>query len=112
VEVVFELSESNKLTWISFQQGSGKTTLLNAIAGRLDSTLKVRGKINFNGKKSSSSVSARSIIGYVTQFDNLLPNLTVRETLQYSALLRLPDSIPKHQKLLLVSLLKGILVTL
>lgn len=36
------------------------------------------------------------------QRDTLLPNLTVRETLQYSALLKLPDVYTKEYKLQMV----------
>lgn len=34
---------------------------------------------------------------YVTQEDVLLGTLTVKETIQYSALLRLPTTLPKHE---------------
>jgi ABC-type multidrug transport system ATPase subunit len=59
--------------------GSGKTTLLNVIAGRFSSKqLKVGGEIRFGAFKQCT-------IGYVTQQDFLLPNLTVRETLMFAA---------------------------
>lgn len=59
--------------------GSGKTTLLNVIAGRYSSReLAVGGEIRFGLAKKCS-------IGYVTQQDFLLPNLTVKETLLFAA---------------------------
>jgi ABC-type multidrug transport system ATPase subunit len=39
---------------------------------------------------------------YVTQDDNLIGTLTVRETIGYSALLRLPDKMPRDDKRALV----------
>jgi ABC-type multidrug transport system ATPase subunit len=78
--------------------GSGKTTLLNSIAGRLGDVMKVSGKITF--ESSSERVkNTRSLMGYVMQNDYLLPNLTVEETLRFSALLRLPDSMTRGEKL-------------
>lgn len=43
-------------------------------------------------------------MGYVLQHDHLLPHLTVRETLQYAGYLRLPSSIPRSKKKLIVLL--------
>lgn len=37
-------------------------------------------------------------IGFVTQDDVLFPHLTVKETLTYTALLRLPKVLTKQQK--------------
>lgn len=37
-------------------------------------------------------------IGFVTQDDVLFPHLTVKETLTYAALLRLPRTLTKQQK--------------
>ncbi|KAJ4801636.1 ABC transporter family protein [Rhynchospora pubera] len=82
--------------------GSGKTTLLTILGGRLNSTGtksgkgKVTGTISFNGAPYSSSLSHN--IGFVTQDDVHYPHLTVAETLLYTALLRLPDSISSKEK--------------
>jgi len=79
--------------------GSGKTTLLNTISGRYDrAEIKVTGGIKFNDLKPSPQLIRRSV-GYVMQKDFLLPNLTVRESLQYSALLRLPETVSKQDKM-------------
>jgi ABC-type multidrug transport system ATPase subunit len=66
--------------------GSGKTTMLNTMAERMSSRrLTTNGATTFNGQHFRSIRSA-----YVMQQDVLLPTLTVRETLQYAADLRLP----------------------
>eukprot|EP00742_Colponemidia_sp_Colp-10_P008391 GILJ01009087.1.p1 GENE.GILJ01009087.1~~GILJ01009087.1.p1 ORF type:complete len:1288 (-),score=160.00 GILJ01009087.1:132-3968(-) len=74
--------------------GSGKTSLLNVITGRVRADV-IRGYVLFNGQPSRKQVS----IGYVMQNDYLLPSLTVRETLEYAAKLRLPKDMPMHQKM-------------
>ncbi|XP_058221873.1 ABC transporter G family member 14-like [Rhododendron vialii] len=74
--------------------GSGKTTLLTAIGGRL--TGKLSGKITYNGQPFSSSIKRRT--GFVAQYDVLYPHLTVTETLRFTALLRLPNSLTKDEK--------------
>lgn len=74
--------------------GSGKTTLLSAMGGRLEG--KVSGSILFNGQRLGKSMKRRT--GFVTQDDVLYPHLTVRETLIYAALLRLPRHLSNQDK--------------
>ncbi|MED6159606.1 ABC transporter G member 26 [Stylosanthes scabra] len=74
--------------------GSGKTTLLRVIGGRLLDN--VKGKITYNDVRYTPAVKRR--IGFVTQEDILFPQLTVEETLVFSALLRLPTNMSKQQK--------------
>lgn len=77
------------LTAIMGGSGSGKTTLLNTVSSRISSSrLSQSGSILFNSQPSISTVRS----AYVTQTDMLVPTLTARETLQYSADLRLPSS--------------------
>ncbi|KAK9066823.1 hypothetical protein SSX86_014146 [Deinandra increscens subsp. villosa] len=73
--------------------GSGKSTLLNALAGRLSVTT---GEVLANGRKLNKMVLKRT--GFVTQDDVLYPHLTVRETLVFCALLRLPKSLSRREK--------------
>ncbi|KAL7001284.1 ABC transporter G member 21 [Sarracenia purpurea var. burkii] len=75
--------------------GSGKTTLLTALAGRLPG--KISGKITYNGLPFSSSVKRKT--GFVAQDDVLYPHLTVLETLVFAALLRLPKTLTRHEKI-------------
>ncbi|KAI3453904.1 hypothetical protein Pfo_010567 [Paulownia fortunei] len=74
--------------------GSGKTTLLTALGGRLSGRLS--GKITYNGQPFSGSIKRRT--GFVAQDDVLYPHLTVFETLLFTALLRLPKSLTKEEK--------------
>ncbi|CAI9754317.1 unnamed protein product [Fraxinus pennsylvanica] len=77
--------------------GSGKSTLLNALAGRLHYGHGLTGSILANSKKLTKSTRKR--IGFVTQDDVLLPHLTVRETLIFCSLLRLPASLSRNEKI-------------
>jgi len=82
------------LTAIIGGSGSGKTTMLNIMAQRMASSrLQPRGTTTFNGQKLENVRSA-----YVMQQDILLPTLTVRETLRYSADLRLPPPTTAEQR--------------
>ncbi|CAI8587054.1 unnamed protein product [Vicia faba] len=74
--------------------GSGKTTLLRVVGGRLLDN--VKGKITYNDVPYSPALKRR--IGFVTQEDVLFPQLTVEETLIFSAFLRLPTNMSKQQK--------------
>ncbi|KAI8609206.1 P-loop containing nucleoside triphosphate hydrolase protein [Chytriomyces sp. MP71] len=79
--------------------GSGKTTLLNMLAGRPVGS--VTGEILFNGE-SPRKFHNSGMVAYVTQQDNLLPYVTVRETLRYAARLRLPRTMALATKYELV----------
>ncbi|KAH9625953.1 hypothetical protein KSS87_020373 [Heliosperma pusillum] len=81
--------------------GSGKSTLLNALSGRLH-TPNLTGTIHSNDKPLTKHTLKR--IGFVTQDDVLYPHLTVRETLLYTALLRLPNTVTKPDKISAVDL--------
>ncbi|XP_059306431.1 ABC transporter G family member 14-like isoform X1 [Lycium ferocissimum] len=74
--------------------GSGKTTLLTALGGRLSG--KLSGKITYNSQPFSGSIKRRT--GFVAQDDVLYPHLTVIETLLFTALLRLPQSLGRVEK--------------
>jgi ABC-type multidrug transport system ATPase subunit len=76
--------------------GAGKTTLLNALAQRMP-TGSVKGEFYVDGKPLPESF--KSDVGYVQQQDVHLETSTVREALQFSAMLRQPHNIPKRQKL-------------
>nr|XP_024384137.1 ABC transporter G family member 11-like isoform X2 [Physcomitrium patens] len=69
--------------------GSGKSTLLDALAGRLPPNAVLTGNILLNGE--SKATLSYGTAAYVTQEDVLIKTLTVKETLMYSAKLRLPE---------------------
>ncbi|CAN6555416.1 unnamed protein product [Malus baccata var. baccata] len=75
--------------------GSGKSTLLNALAGRL--THKHQGTVLANDRALTKAVLRRT--GFVPQDDVLYPHLTVRETLVFCSLLRLPRTLSKKDKI-------------
>ncbi|EYU22839.1 hypothetical protein ABFS82_03G111200 [Erythranthe guttata] len=77
--------------------GSGKSTLLNALAGRLHHGHGLTGTVMFNSRKLTKQVLKRT--GFVAQDDVLYPHLTVRETLVFCSLLRLPNSMAGDEKI-------------
>lgn len=77
--------------------GAGKTSLLNIVAGRTNSPLEVSGSVKANGI-DINKLDFTKLSAFVTQEDVMLPFLTIRETLTYAALLRLPISIEEVKK--------------
>ncbi|CAI5485244.1 unnamed protein product [Closterium sp. Naga37s-1] len=75
--------------------GAGKSTFLDAIAGRISQS-SLDGEILVNGKPVESSF--KRVSGYVMQDDQLFPMLSVRETLMFSARLRLPATMSLADK--------------
>lgn len=83
------------LTAIIGGSGSGKTSLLNVISRRMGGgRVKVDGTTTFNGQADINSIRS----AYVMQQDILIPTLTVRETLNYSADLRLPPPTTREER--------------
>ncbi len=72
--------------------GAGKTTLMDVIAMRKTSGT-ITGKIELNGHEQERISFLRSS-GYVEQFDVQSPELTVRETVEFSGRLRLDANDP------------------
>ncbi|EPS65510.1 hypothetical protein M569_09267 [Genlisea aurea] len=75
-----------RMTLLLGPPSSGKTTLLLALAGKLDPRLEVRssGKVTYNGRGTSEFVPQRTA-AYVGQHDLHIAEMTVRETLAFSA---------------------------
>eukprot|EP00899_Mesostigma_viride_P016059 jgi/Mesvir1/24454/Mv21823-RA.1 len=77
--------------------GSGKSTLLNTLAMRLDKTVSLKGDMRINGKPYDTSL-LKQVSGYVMQDDLLNGQLTVEETLNYTARLRCPPEYTEEQR--------------
>ncbi|KAG6492651.1 ABC transporter G family member 44-like [Zingiber officinale] len=73
-----------RMTLLLGPPGSGKTTLLLALAGKLSSDLKVSGRVTYNGHSMNEFVAQRTA-AYVSQHDLHIGEMTVRETLEFSA---------------------------
>ncbi|GLT42700.1 hypothetical protein SLA2020_166860 [Shorea laevis] len=74
----------SRMTLLLGPPGCGKTTLLQALAGNLNPSLEVTGEITYNGYKLSEFVPQKTS-AYVSQYDLHISEMTVRETLDFSA---------------------------
>ncbi|VAI30400.1 unnamed protein product [Triticum turgidum subsp. durum] len=74
----------SRMTLLLGPPGCGKTTLLLALAGKLNKNLKVTGEIDYNGVKLQDFVPEKTS-AYIGQYDLHVPEMTVRETLDFSA---------------------------
>ncbi|KAH6792293.1 pleiotropic drug resistance 12 [Perilla frutescens var. hirtella] len=73
-----------RMTLLLGPPSSGKTTLLLALAGKLDPNLKVSGRVSYNGHEMHEFVAQRTA-AYISQHDLHIGEMTVRETLAFSA---------------------------
>ncbi|CAG8139031.1 unnamed protein product [Penicillium olsonii] len=76
--------------------GAGKTTLLDVLATRVTMGV-VTGDVLVDGQARDDSFQRKT--GYVQQQDVHLPTSTVREALQFSAILRQPAHLSRQEKL-------------
>ncbi|KAL3885009.1 hypothetical protein ACJMK2_025108 [Sinanodonta woodiana] len=73
--------------------GSGKTTLLDTIAGKRTPQ---SGFVKLNGTPMDGKL--RRKLGFVLQEDTFFADLTLWETLYFTSMVRLPESMPKAEK--------------
>ncbi|KAF5745509.1 putative ATP-binding cassette transporter [Tripterygium wilfordii] len=99
LEGLTRYAEPGTLTALMGPSGSGKSTLLDALSGRLAANAFLSGTILLNCLKTKLSFGTAA---YVTQDDNLIGTLTIREMISYSARLRLPDKMSWSEKQALV----------
>ncbi|KAF4821902.1 ZEB2-regulated ABC transporter 1 [Colletotrichum siamense] len=84
------------ITALMGASGAGKTTLLDALATRVTMGV-LSGDTMVNGQPTDKSFPHR--VGYVQQQDVHMDTMTVREALEFSALLRQSAEIPRSEKL-------------
>ncbi|KAI1764501.1 ABC-2 type transporter-domain-containing protein [Hypoxylon sp. FL1150] len=84
------------LTALMGVSGAGKTTLLDALADRITMGV-ITGEMLVDGRPRDNSFQRKT--GYVQQQDLHLSTTTVREALNFSALLRQPADVPRAEKL-------------
>ncbi|XP_065866240.1 ABC transporter G family member 29-like [Euphorbia lathyris] len=85
------------LTALMGVSGAGKTTLMDVLAGRKTGGY-IEGDIRISGFPKKQETFAR-ISGYCEQTDIHSPQVTVKESLMYSAFLRLPIEVSKEEKM-------------
>lgn len=78
--------------------GTGKSTLLRIVSGRVRDKDFDPKTIFLNNSAVASPAQLRNICGFVAQEDDLLPLLTVRESLMFSAKFQLKESSPKERE--------------
>ncbi|KAH7513560.1 hypothetical protein FEM48_Zijuj12G0213100 [Ziziphus jujuba var. spinosa] len=74
----------SRFTLLLGPPGSGKTTFLLALAEELDKSLKASGEISYNGYKLDEFVPQKTS-AYISQYDMHIAEMTVRETIDFSA---------------------------
>ncbi|XP_002515969.2 ABC transporter G family member 29 [Ricinus communis] len=85
------------LTALMGVSGAGKTTLMDVLAGRKTGGY-IEGDVRISGFPKKQETFAR-ISGYCEQNDIHSPQVTVKESLIYSAFLRLPIEVSKEEKM-------------
>ncbi|XP_047340987.1 ABC transporter G family member 35-like [Impatiens glandulifera] len=88
------------LTALMGVSGAGKTTLMDVLSGRKTGGY-IEGDIRISGFPKKQETFAR-ISGYCEQNDIHSPQVTVRESLIYSAFLRLPKEVSMNEKMTFV----------
>ncbi|GBC06325.1 hypothetical protein RclHR1_06770008 [Rhizophagus clarus] len=96
IENVHGCANPGEVLAIMGPSGCGKTTLLNLLGDRVGSK-GVQGTLTLNGHKPTKI--SKKFIAYCTQDDMFFPQLTVKETLSFTARLRLPREMSRHDKL-------------
>ncbi|KAK3189964.1 hypothetical protein Dsin_029525 [Dipteronia sinensis] len=73
-----------RMTLLLGPPGCGKTTFLSALSGKQSHSLKISGEVSYNGYRLEEFVPQKTS-AYISQYDLHIPEMTVRETLDFSA---------------------------
>ncbi|KAI8996798.1 hypothetical protein BDB01DRAFT_768528 [Pilobolus umbonatus] len=84
--------EPGQMMAVMGPSGAGKSSLLDILARKHKRGI-ITGQVLINGT-SPTRKQFKNLTGFVDQDDSLMGTLTVRETLTYAALMRLPRHIP------------------
>ena len=94
-----------RVTAVLGPSGAGKTSFFSVLSGRLAAS---EGTILLNGQRTSLS-EHKSLLGFVTEDDALLPLFSVEETLDFAAAVRLSAKVTPHERTQLVNRLLHVL---
>ncbi|KAI9360404.1 hypothetical protein DFJ73DRAFT_79391 [Zopfochytrium polystomum] len=95
------VASAGKVFAIMGPSGAGKSTFIDIISGKSKRGF-IGGEIMIDGEPAELS-TLRSLVGYVDQEDLLMSTMTVRETLMFSASLRLPESVSRADRVRVVN---------
>jgi hypothetical protein len=93
---VFGFVQPGNLVALMGASGAGKTTLLDVLAQRKDSG-EIHGSVLIDGRPVG--ISFQRTTGYCEQMDVHLETATVKEALEFSAVLRQPSSVSYEEKI-------------
>ncbi|CAL5438006.1 unnamed protein product [Camellia sinensis] len=92
------VARSSEILAVVGPSGTGKSSLLRIISGRVREKDFDPKSVSLNNHTITSPTQMRKTCGFVAQDDNLLPLLTVYETLMFSAKFRLKSMTPKQRE--------------
>lgn len=79
-----------QVTAVMGPSGAGKTTFLNTLMGKVDSSWQTEGSLRINDEECKGMSKLKRLVGYVPQEDIMYREMSVWQTLKYSADVRLP----------------------